>query len=80
LAHGVCSPDEVNAALSRMAEKVDAQNAGNPAYQPMAGRETQSLSFRAACALTFQGAEQPNGYIEPLLHDFRSRVKYHHDS
>ena len=75
LAHGVCTPAEVDAALSRMAAKVDAQNAGDPAYQRMAGREKESLAFRAARALIFQGAEQPNGYTEPLLHGFRSRVK-----
>ncbi|HXS07688.1 MAG TPA: malate synthase G [Rhizomicrobium sp.] len=75
LAHGVCTPAEVDAALSRMAKKVDTQNAGDPAYQPMAGREKESLAFRAARALIFQGAEQPNGYTEPLLHGFRTRAK-----
>ena len=58
-----------------MAAKVDAQNAGDPAYMPMAGHEKESLAFRAARALIFQGAEQPNGYTEPLLHGFRHRVK-----
>jgi len=75
LAHGVCTQAEVDAALSRMAAKVDAQNAGDPAYLPMAGQEKESLAFEAARALIFQGAEQPNGYTEPLLHGFRSRVK-----
>ncbi len=75
LAHGVCTPAEVDAALSRMAAKVDAQNAGDPGYRPMAGREKESLAFRAARALIFQGADQPNGYTEPLLHGFRARVK-----
>ena len=75
LAHGVCTPAEVDAALSRMAAKVDAQNAGDPAYQPMSGREQESLAFQAARALVFQGAEQPNGYTEPLLHGFRTRAK-----
>ena len=75
LAHGICTTAEVDAALSRMAAKVDAQNAGDPAYKPMAGREKESLAFRAARALIFQGAEQPNGYTEPLLHGFRTRAK-----
>ena len=76
LMHGVCTPAEVDAALSRMAAKVDAQNAGDPAYQPMAGREKESLAFQAARALIFQGAAQPNGYTEPLLHGFRAQVKH----
>jgi len=75
LAHGVCTPAEVDAALSRMAAKVDEQNAGDPAYQPMSGREKESLAFLAARDLIFQGAEQPNGYTEPLLHGFRARAK-----
>ena len=75
LAHGVCTPAEVDAALSRMAAKVDKQNAGDPGYQPMSGREKESLAFSAARALIFQGAEQPNGYTEPLLHGFRARAK-----
>jgi malate synthase len=75
LAHGVCTPAEVETALSRMAAKVDAQNAGDPAYQPMAGHEKDSLAFQAARALIFEGVAQPNGYTEPLLHGFRQRRK-----
>jgi malate synthase len=75
LAHGVCTTAEVDAALSRMAAKVDAQNGADPAYQPMAGREKESLAFQAARALIFEGTAQPNGYTEPLLHDFRRRIK-----
>ena len=73
--HGVASGAEVDAALTRMAVKVDGQNAGDPAYTPMAGREAHSLAFQAARALVFEGLEQPNGYTEPLLHRFRQRVK-----
>jgi len=73
--HGVASGAEVDAALTRMAAKVDGQNAGDPAYTPMAGREADSLAFQAARALVFEGLEQPNGYTEPLLHRFRQRVK-----
>lgn len=75
LLHGVASAEEIDAALSRMAAKVDGQNAGDPLYQPMAGREAESLAFQAARALVFEGVEQPNGYTEPLLHAFRLRVK-----
>ena len=51
---------------------VDAQNAGDPDYRPLTA---DSLAFQAARALVFEGAEQPNGYTEPLLHAFRARVK-----
>jgi malate synthase len=75
LLHGVCTPDDVDAALKRMAAKVDGQNAGDPLYRPMAGNETTSLAFQAARALVFEGISQPNGYTEPLLHKFRQQVK-----
>jgi malate synthase len=75
LMHGVCTAGEIDAALRRMAAKVDAQNAGDPLYRPMAGHEETSLAFQAARALVFEGAAQPNGYTEPLLHRFRARVK-----
>jgi malate synthase len=75
LLHGVCSADEVDAALKRMAEKVDAQNAGDEAYRPMSGHEETNLAFQAARALIFEGVAQPNGYTEPLLHRYRQYVK-----
>ena len=64
-----------DAALRRMAAKVDAQNAGDPLYQSMSGREEASLAFHAARALVFDGVAQPSGYTEPLLHAFRARKK-----
>jgi malate synthase len=75
LLHGVCTGEQVDAALTRMAAKVDAQNASDPLYQPMSGRETESLAFQAARALVFEGVAQPNGYTEPLLHAWRARAK-----
>jgi malate synthase len=75
LLHGVATAEEVDAALRRMAARVDAQNEGDPLYRPMSGDEENSLAFRAARALVFEGAAQPNGYTEPLLHAFRLRVK-----
>ncbi len=73
--HGVASAADVEAALRRMAAKVDAQNAGDPRYRPMAGNEATSLAFQAARALVFEGLDQPNGYTEPLLHRFRAEAK-----
>jgi malate synthase len=75
LAHGVCTPADVEAALLRMARKVDAQNTDDPLYRPMAPEPDASLAFQAARALVFEGVAQPNGYTEPLLHAYRRRVK-----
>ena len=73
--HGVATPEQVDGALERMAAKVDAQNTGDPLYELMSGRESESLAYQAARALVFEGATQPNGYTEPLLHRFRLRRK-----
>lgn len=75
LLHGVCTAEQIDAAFARMAAKVDAQNAGDPLYEPMSGREGESLAYQAARALVFEGVDQPSGYTEPLLHAFRARKK-----
>ena len=75
LLHRVCRPDQVDAAFARMAVKVDAQNAGDPLYRPMANNSGANIAFQAARALVYQGVTQPNGYTEPLLHAFRARAK-----
>ena len=73
LENGVCTAEEAEAALRRMAAKVDAQNAGDPAYRSLASGE--SLAFDTARRLVFKGLAQPNGYTEPLLHAARARIK-----
>ncbi len=75
LRHGIASAEEIEAALKRMAAKVDAQNTSDPAYRSMAGHWEDSLAFQAARALVFEGGHQPNGYTEPLLHRFRRQIK-----
>ncbi|WP_213778592.1 malate synthase G [Caballeronia sp. dw_276] len=75
LYHGVVSEALVNETFERMAKVVDAQNANDPHYQPMAGHFETSLAFKAAKALVFEGRAQPSGYTEPLLHKFRLEVK-----
>ena len=72
LLHGVATEAQVDAALAKMAAKVDAQNAGDPLYRKLT---PDSIAFQAARALIFEGVSQPNGYTEPLLHKFRQRVK-----
>ena len=73
--HGVTDEAQVRATFRRMAEVVDRQNAGDPAYHPMAPAPGESIEFQAALELVFTGRDQPNGYTEWVLHRRRREAK-----
>ncbi|GGA58263.1 malate synthase G [Pseudoclavibacter endophyticus] len=75
LAHGVITSEQVDESLRRLASVVDEQNAGDPAYEPLAHDDEPPLAYTAARRLIIEGAAQPSGYTEPLLHELRREFK-----
>jgi malate synthase len=75
LLHGICTEDQVMAIMERMAGLVDRQNRGAPGYVPMTPDTGRSLAFQAARDLVLKARNQPNGYVDPLLHQYRAAAK-----
>tara|TARA_Y100000588_G_scaffold66812_1_gene67453 strand:- start:3712 stop:5865 length:2154 start_codon:yes stop_codon:yes gene_type:complete len=75
LLHGVCTKEQVEKVFEHMAGVVDRQNAGDAAYNPMAGNTNHNIAYQAAKSLVFDGLDQPSGYTEPILHRERRLAK-----
>ena len=73
LKHEIISEKQVVNALMKMSKIVDNQNANDQNYKSMS-ENFDSLSFKAAKELIFDGIEQPSGYTEPILH--KKRLEY----
>lgn len=75
LHHDLCTEQQVLDVMTEMAEVVDQQNLGSDGYKPMSANLNGSIGFQAAKVLIFSSQELPNGYTEPVLHEYRQKAK-----
>lgn len=77
LAHCIIDEAMLDEAMRRLARVVDRQNSGDPRYEPLLGDDgnTPGLAFTAARRLILEGAAQPSGYTEAILHELRRAKK-----
>ncbi len=75
LKNKIITQQQTRETMMSMAKIVDQQNADDQNYIKMGPNFDQSIAFKAACDLVLLGAEQPNGYTEPLLQVYRRMFK-----
>jgi len=75
LLHGVIDEAVLDESFARISSVVDAQNAADESYEPLVGADGPGIAYLAARELVIAGAEQANGYTEPILHRARRAKK-----
>jgi len=74
LHHKIVTEEQVMDSMKKMATVVDNQNKNDTNYISMSP-SYDTIAFKAACDLVFNGRVQPSGYTEPVLHARRIELK-----
>ena len=74
LHHNIVTEEQVMDSMKKMATVVDNQNKNDTNYISMSP-SYDTIAFKAACDLVFNGRVQPSGYTEPVLHARRIELK-----